>query len=47
MVYNTGVTVLYRYLKNAKVPVEEFFKCLKHFMWYILECIDHEIYTLE
>lgn len=47
MVYNTGVTVLYRYLKNAKGPVEEFFKCLKHFMWYILECIDHEIYTLK
>lgn len=46
MVYNTGVTVLYRYLKNAKVPVEEF-KCLKHFMLNILECIDHEIYTLK
>lgn len=47
MVYNTGVTVLYRYLKNAKVLWKIFFKCLKHFMLYILECIDHEIYTLK
>lgn len=47
MVYNIGVMVLYCYLKNVKGFVEEFFKCLKYFMLYILECIDYEIYIFK